>query len=304
MNMQAVKRAVFTTVSAGALLAILGAVPAAAVPTFTINPNAIPGISGYSPKIASDLTVVSNSIVKQTSASTQTETGYALANGFINNGIPLSFAQTGQLIEDNSGSTAFPDTYNLYFTYTANVSGITGFGPGQVGNIDSFNFTLRADVANNDTFTLGDATTGAAPTISDTNGNDIVLAVGNSLSGSAGFQTATGAPIFSTVNNFVLCNGTANQGFLGGTLITGGLATGCGTFNAASYFTAPSPFYSIAFVSTTAGSASNVTVGAGGALINGIVADVNFSVPEPLTLSLFGAGLAGIAVMRRRKKVA
>jgi len=312
MNMQAVKRAVFATVSAGALLAALGAIPAAATPTFTINPNGIPGVTfAYTPKTETTLILTSDSLVRQTGPSTQTETGWALAEQFKNDGVPSS--ATGLAPEDNSGAPPFPfnlipgSSYGLYFTYNADVSGISGFGAGQNGTITSFTYKLFADVGDNDIFNPGSAATvaGTNPSVTDTSANDIVLAVGNSLSGSAGFQAATGAPIFSTVNNFILCNGTTDQGFLGGALITGGAATGCGTFNAASYFTAPSPFYSVAFVSATADRAPAPSAfGPGGVTLNGIAAAVSFDVPEPLTLSLFGAGLAGIAVMRRRKKAA
>ena len=41
--------------------------------------------------------------------------------------------------------------------------------------------------------------------------------------------------------------------------------------------------------------------GFGGSAVNGIFAD---SVPEPLTLTLFGMGLAGLGALRRRKKAA
>ena len=61
-----------------AMVAILGTGAAMATPTFTINPNAITG-SGYSPVNVSDLNFTSDSLVTQTSATTQEEAGWAIS---------------------------------------------------------------------------------------------------------------------------------------------------------------------------------------------------------------------------------
>ena len=292
------KHTVLGAASAGAMIFGLGISSASAVPVFTINPKSLPGISGYSQTQQSDINGTSQALHQQTGPSTQFEQGWLQIASYTNNGVGSNFLTTGLL---NGGALA--NTYGMYATFTATAHGISGFGANQAGTVAAgdFHFSLFADIGNNNTFTVGatSATGGTAPTVIDNGGNDIVLAVATSLSGSAGFQANTGAPIFSTTNAFVLCNGTANQGLLGSTLVTGGLATGCGTFDASQYFTAPVPFFNINFVSTTAGSSGNITdLNAGpppNALLNGIVTDLNFTtVPEPSTLFLFGTGLLAL----------
>jgi len=307
--MKAVKNALIATASAGALFALLGTTAASATPIFTIAPDAIPGITGYSPVQESDIAVSSDSTIVQTNSTTQTETGWAEVTGFSNNGALASFLTTGQFQETNDGIQHIPDTYGLYFKYTAVVNGITGFTAGQIGTIapGGFTYSLTADVTDNDIFHAG--STGPSPTnpsVTDTGGNDIVLAEGTSISGSAGFQASTGAPTINAVTQFIICDGTVNQGHLANTVITGGAATGCGTFNALNYFTNPTAFYNVAFLSATSGSANDLTVDNTdhNATLNGVVADVNFTqVPEPQTLAMFGFGLIGLGwFVRRRAK--
>ena len=299
--MQAVKRLAIATASVGAILAVLSVSPAAATPVFTITPDAIPGELSLSPTQVTDINASSDSTIVQTGASTQVENGWAFVQGFTNNGSPVSGSGLG--IEDGGAA----NTYGLYFVYKATVTGITGFSAGQMGTIAAggFTATLYADVGDNDIFTAGSTgpSGGTNPAVTDTGGNDVVLAEATSLYGSAGFQSATGAPTIDAVMDFIICDGTVNQGQLGSTVVTGGAATGCGTFDALNYFTNPNPFYQIALLSATAGSSNDLSVDAtdGDATLNGVVADVNFEVPEPLTLSLFGAGLVGAAALRRRR---
>jgi len=289
------KSALLATTAAGMML--LGTGAAFATPTFQITPNALPGISGYAPTYQSDINGTSAAVVTQTGANTQSEVGWVQGGSFTNNGVTSNNFITGMNVEPA------PSTfYNLYLTFTSTVTGLTTFSTTAVGTVTSFSFQLKVDVGDNDTFAPGnvDGATTVNPLVTDTGSNDIVLAVGTSSAGSAAFQTTTGGPTFNTISNFILCDGIAGQGTLGGLTVA---AAGCGTFNASTYFTQPVPFYALDFNSTTAGSINDVHVGPSGATINGIVADINFiGVPEPVSISLFGAGLAGVTALGRRRK--
>lgn len=299
------KQTILGSVASGALVFGLGISSASAVPTFTIDPNAIPGISGYTPQVESDINGISDTLLQQTGPSTQFETGWLRIQSYTNNGIPSTFHDTGL------STTALDlNTYGMYATFTATAHGITGFGANQTGTIGAgdFSFKLFADIGDNNVFTPGatNSTGGVAPSITDTGGNDIVLAIATSISGSAGFQSGTGAPIFSAISSFIICDGTANQGLLGSTVVTGGDATGCGTFDARTYFTAPVPFFNVNFAATTTSQIGNVNFGGTNppnATINGIVTDLTFAqVPEPGTLGMFGFALMAIGGLVRRRR--
>jgi len=285
-------------------LAIAGTASlAAATPAFTIYPDAIPGITGYTSQTETDFNGTSDALIQQTGATTQTETGWVQGGSFTNNGAGSNFTTTGLLTEPGVANT-----YNLYITFTATVTGITGFGAGQTGSIapGGFTYTVFADIGDNDTFTAGTTgpTGGTSPTVTDVGSNDVVVAVGTDLSGSAGFQASTGAPTFDTVSDLILCDGTTGQGKLGGKTVA---AAGCGTFDALLYFTSPSPFYDLDFDSNTAGSVSDLTTDPTGtpanATLNGIVVDINFAnIPEPSSLLLFGSAMLGLGVVARRRR--
>ncbi len=271
----AAKKALIGVASAG-LLAVLGASPAAATPVsgaFVINPSFF-GLDKVflGTPTETNLTIASDSTIYQGSGS-QTEHGIAwgTAEGFTNDGLTSNSGLGGQVINA-------PGFYGLYFTYTATVSGLSGFGPGQSGTVTSFNYSLFGDPTDDDVVTPG--THGPSPTdptLTNT-GDDILLGTGSLISGSAGFES-DGTPFFSASTNFNITP----------------LGTG--------FFISPSPFYTIAFIGTTPSSASDIKVDVTcvattcpNANLNGIGGSVSFAgtVPEPLTLSLFGAGLLGV----------
>jgi hypothetical protein len=275
------------------------ATDAAASPLpITFNPNGIPGISGYSPQTATDIQGTSDALIQQTGGSTQVEQGWIEVTGFQNNGSPVGTFQSGEVIAP--GAANF---YTLFVTFSATIQGISGFGPGQSGTIapGAFNFVLKADPSSLDTFNSGttNASGGTAPSIVDNGAADIVLAYGTSIAGSAGFQSVTGAPTFDVVSTFNVCNGT--------------VVGPCGSFDATKYLTAPNPFYNFAFTSTTTGSAANITCSPGdvcpdptdsppNVLLNGIVTDTNFLIPEPTSLALIGSGLILFGFISRRRR--
>jgi hypothetical protein len=305
------KMALGTSALAGAmLLAVMG--PAAAVPTFDIDPTSVG--SGAATFTASDIQGPSNGLIQQVGPSTQIETGYATLNTFVNNGSTVSPFVT------LAGAPSFMGGWGLYLTFQVTVQGITGFGPGNVGTIapGDFTFTVFGDVGFDNSYTpgsvcttLGCGTGPVAPTVGGNTANDVVIAVGTSIGvGNAGFQS-TGGPIFGVTSALILCNGVAGQGTLGSELITDARAASCSSFDGSTFFTAPDPFYNVQFTTATTASTGNLAVGQGASLgyatLNGITATLNFAqvgVPEPISISLFGAGLAGAAAFGRRRKKA
>ena len=92
-------------------------------------------------------------------------------------------------------------------------------------------------------------------------------------------------------------------------------ATGCGTYDAAQFFTYPEPaFYALNFTAGTTSQCGNVTFGPSGnngcpppgpapgdtfALIAAAQLTTSFEVPEPSTLVLFGSALIAFGALTR-----
>jgi len=304
----------------------LGISPAAASPPpFTIDPNALT-TGGYSvvPNVG-EYQGTSDALIRQSGATTQLELGWVQGlnlNDIFGSTVPNT--SSGMVLEKSFG-TPSNSVYNLYLQFAATVHGVSGFGTGVAGTLGSGDFlaTLYSDTTSNDTFKPGAATaTGGTPPSVTVNAKasgakfagDPVLAEIFGVAGDASTDTVTGAAKLDVTAEFVVCDGTINEGFLGSTKIDNGAATGCGSFDARTYFISPNPFYSFDFSSAQNSSFQDANVNPGSGIpgptgpnvaLNGSTVDVEFiNTPEPATLAMFGTALillGGLGWRQRRK---
>jgi hypothetical protein len=253
------------------------------------------------PFVATDLSGSSSALIQQILPTTQLERGWVEGIG-ADNIVPIPAGTTGITVD-----------WTFYILFTATVTGVTGISANQSGTIapGAFEYALYADVGFDNTYTPGSSNAGGGtlPSVTDNGLNDVVIGVGSSLAGTAGFD-ALGVPFFSVFSDFILCDGlgaTGSKGSQTGVAASNSQGT-CGGFNGALFFTAPSPFYSLDFASAIPAGPTNFGTGNAGPPPNieldAIGAKLNFlPVPEPATLMLFGFGLLGTgAVARRRRK--
>jgi len=297
------------SLTAGALVVGLGVSPAAAIPQiFTIDTDAVPGTTSFNLVTATHFQGPTESLITQTGLSTQEEVGWVRLNGMTFFATALSTGTTGLSVPPDE-TLLGPQIWGSYILFEAS-SALTSFGANTQGPLTGFTLAWYLDPLTNTD--LGAASTGDNPGVvpGASDDDDLLVAVGTYVpgSGSAGFQ-GNGAPIFSAIANFILCNGTGGQGVQGGTLVTpatvdiDGTAHTCGSFDGTSFFVQPDPFYAFNFDAATASGVGDVIPLSGTELrLTGVTASISFtSIPEPGTLMLVGFGLLGLGWVTRRR---
>jgi len=266
---------------------------AAAGPEFTVDPATLGG-TNTSVK-GTDLQGTSSAFINQTTATTQSGQGIVIYNTVIDglNNVTTAF-----------GLGTGANSYGLYLVFNQTLSystGPGGFAADTNYNVSSFTFTLYADPNGADSFgsAATSATGGVAPTITGT-GDDIVLATGSLVAGTAGFNSLGGP--FENVNaTFAICSGVGSA-LLGATTIAD---ASCANADGKNYFIAPVPFFNLS-LSEFNTTSTNVVIDPSGTPPNAaIVSDAGSTdfgtIPEPGTLALIGSGLLGIVFAARRR---
>jgi hypothetical protein len=270
--MKAMKSALIAA-SAVALMAVLSAGPAAAAAiNFTWDPGLSVGpLSTATPPAstaftADDINIADYATINLTNPSVVTENALLAVTGFNTGVAPAGFVGGNGSGAGNAGATP----YQLYFLVTS-TSHVTPAGPGiLLGSFDTLSYQLIGDVGGNCQFSIAGAACG-----SDT---QLVLATG-SLSDNGVNQA-------NILNGIPSANADAS------------IATGA---NTGGFFVSPSDLASIDFETSFTNTGGVIATNGPIITINGGGGNVDIVVPEPLTLSLFGAGLLGMGAMRRRR---
>lgn len=264
--------------SAAAVIAVLGAAPAAASPiTFIWSPNlATPTLIG-TPITADNIKVADFATITVGAGGAFTETGALAITNF-------------QLGGSTFTPTGLGSTYSLYYVFSGagNQGGPIPTTPGQItgGTYSSLDYTL---------FGVNSTLTCTAAGCTPNSGTAFALAYG-SLVPSTGFVSLqnTGSGLSPTSNVQVTFNPCTASGQ--------GNITGTCTADESLFFTSPST--SVLQVGNFSATDTIVTQSGNQVFINGGGGNITEAltvVPEPVTISLFGAGLAGAAFVRRRK---
>jgi hypothetical protein len=286
--MRAVNKALISAAGVAALLAAVGTSPAeAGLINFTWNPSgaATPLTSVANAEFTSnDLTVGDFAVINATSLSSVTESALLEISNL--NAVPPGGAG---IVGNGVGGAG---DYQLYFSVTA-TSSLSGSPLS--GTFSSLSYTLYGVVGGGCTFaansTSGPTASGCGTTVALATGG---LAPGANAVGINQFNEPT-----ASANATISPTGTAGTFFVNPSSFGGvDFQSLFGNTQLVSYFCNAS-----GTICTSAGSGGSYSPTTPFIEIKGGGGDVNmFSVPEPLTLSLFGVGLVGVAAARRRSK--
>jgi hypothetical protein len=263
-----------STVFAAAATVLATASASAAPITFTWDPAAtangtLSTAGTFAPQFtATNLTVKDYATINLSNLNNVTESGI-LAVTSIDGFTPGFVNGTG-----NAALAVGASAYQLYFTFNSTSTLAPSGGGAFSGSFTSLSYTLWGDMGGKCTFSIAGANCGASGTQ---------------------LQLATGS-----LSSIGLNSVTINSGGIPAANVNVDITLGA---DAGGFFVDPSDLsgflFETAFTNTPGvvghPSATVITINGGGGNVDMI------PVPEPLTLSVFGAGLAGAVAMRRRK---
>jgi len=266
-----------TSLLSAAAAVALGAFAASASAdpiTFTWDPGAVAAGAGM--VTANNLTIAdyANASITDSTGAFQ-ETGVLEITNYALNGV-----------NQHNANVQLGGTYNMFFTFDAMGSG--SFGPGGTftGNITSLSFNMLIDPGADDS--ISNAGGNGPHTLTDPSSNDVLLATG----------TETNGPTPNQVN--------INSGNIPG-------ATSTATFDptataiADGFFVSPTAaaYLSLVIEDSFINTSQEESVTGNGTItsidIHGGGGNADFTVPEPATMSIFGAGLVALGFAKRRQ---